>query len=978
MKRHLFRLVMIILIVFSGLISIPMAHLCPQTKIPTSSPQNSSSKEIAEPEQAQGEIKKLHTEVEELYQAGKYDQALPVAQQALDKAEKIFGPEHALIAESLNNLAQVYKAKGEYTNAELLLVKSLAMYEKVLGSEHLSVAGSLHNLAALYNDKGEYTRAEPLYVRSLTIREKALGTEHILVANTLNSLAVHYLAKGDYPQAEPLLARALAIREKLLGAEHPSVAVSLHNLAGLHWAKGEYARAESLYMRSLAIREKVLGAEHPSVAESLNNLAGIYRVKGDYAKAELFLVKSLAIYEKALGVEHPSITENLNHLAVVYQARGEYSRTEPLLVRSLTIREKALGVEHPSVASSLSHLAVFYQATGEITQAVGYRSRSNDAIESDLARNLVSGSENQKVLYLKKTANKTDLTISLHVQTAPQDPAALRAALTVILRRKGRGLDAMTNALAILRNQQRPKTQKLLDDYANLASQISVLTLRGPGKKKPEEHHASMRVLEDQKEKLENEISRLSGEFKVQTTPITLEAIQKLIPANAALVEYALYQPFDVKTGTFGKPRYVAYVLRQRTGAEKQGSGFRVHGSKSEAKGIQSQPDTFSGPNSGSKEKGDLQKVEPGTRNPEPKTLLWVDLGEAEAVDQVVGALRQALGNSKKDFVKEVQPLSKVLDTLVMKPVRNLIGSTRHLLVSPDGALNLIPFSALVDENGKFLVENYTLTYLTSGRDLLRMAAKVKSQEPPLVMADPDYADGTGPQLSRGAVHRLSRLSGTRKEGQEIKAMFPEAQLKMKSDATEAILKQAVRPKMLHIATHGYFLEDVPQELAVAESPQSRQALAELLKDYENQRELNPLLRSMLFFAGANRGGTGDNDGVMTALEAAQLNLWGTKLVVLSACDTGLGDVKNGDGVYGLRRALVLAGSEAQMMSLWAVSDQGTQELMTEYYTRLKAGEGRSEALRNTQLKLLKDPKRQHPFYWASFIQSGDWTKLAE
>jgi CHAT domain-containing protein len=131
-----------------------------------------------------------------------------------------------------------------------------------------------------------------------------------------------------------------------------------------------------------------------------------------------------------------------------------------------------------------------------------------------------------------------------------------------------------------------------------------------------------------------------------------------------------------------------------------------------------------------------------------------------------------------------------------------------------------------------------------------------------------------------------------------------------------------------------------------------------------------------LFFAGANQGGTADNDGVMTALEAAQLNLWGTKLVTLSACDTGLGEVKNGDGVYGLRRALVLAGSEAQMMSLWPISDQATRELMVDYYTRLKAGEGRSEALRSAQLKLLKDPKRQHPFYWASFIQSGEWKPL--
>jgi CHAT domain-containing protein len=143
-------------------------------------------------------------------------------------------------------------------------------------------------------------------------------------------------------------------------------------------------------------------------------------------------------------------------------------------------------------------------------------------------------------------------------------------------------------------------------------------------------------------------------------------------------------------------------------------------------------------------------------------------------------------------------------------------------------------------------------------------------------------------------------------------------------------------------------------------------------------RNTHSLLRSYLFFAGANTRSTSDNDGTLTALEAANLNLWGTKLVVLSACNTGVGEVKTGEGVYGLRRALVLAGSESQMMSLWPVSDQGTQVLMTEYYRRLKAGEGRSDALQNTQLWMLKHPRWKHPFYWASFIQSGEWKPISE
>ncbi len=1047
-----------------------------------------------EQDRAQIEIEKQATEVEKLRQAGKYDQALSLAQQVLDKVEKVFGSEHILVAGSLDTLAQLHKDKGHYAKAEPLFMRALAIYEKVdpnhpdiifplnnlgmlfyykgeysqaesliarvlaisekAGKDSEDVASSLNNLAFLYKNKGDYARAEPLYVRALAIWEKELGAEHPKVAIGLNNLAGIYYMKGDYVRAESLYGRVLAIREKVLGPEHLETAQILNNLAQVYQDKGEYAKAESLYVKALAIMEKILGPEHPGVAQSLNNLAVHYQVRGDYARAEpLYLralairekilgaehpetadslinlavlyndendytraeplyLKALAIYEKVLGTEHPYVANTLNNLAKLYSNKGEYPRAEPLylralkiwekalgahldtaksltnlgelysiegnyaqaeslLMRALAIREKIVGIEHPDVASTLNSLARLYQAKGETTQAIGYRTRGNDTTERDLVRNLVVGSELQKALYLKQTATDTDQTISLQVQAAPDDPAAIRAALNVILRRKGRALDAMASALGNLRNRQNPEVQKLLNDYANLVGQISILTLRGPGKKNLEDHLADIRSLEDQKEKLENEISRQSGEFKAQTTPITLEAVQKMIPTKAALVEYAVYRPFDAKANRFGKPRYVAYVLRQGTGDRGQGSGSGV-------KEAQPHQEASALAETGFKEKDEIQKAEPGTRNPEPGTLSWADLGDAESIDKVTGSLRQALSNPKKHTIQEVQSMSQTLDQLVMQPVRKLVGSTRHLLISPDGALNLIPFSALVDEKGKFLVENYTLTYLTSGRDLLRLGVKIGSQDPPLVIADPDYADGAGPQVSGGTVHRLAQLLGTRKEGQEIKAMFPDAHLIMKSEATETVLKQAVKPKIVHIATHGYFLEDRPQAGTTDDSTQSRQASAELSRDYEKQRELNPLLRSMLFFAGANQGGSGGNDGVLTALEAAQLNLWGTKLVVLSACDTGLGDVKNGDGVYGLRRALVLAGSEAQMMSLWAVSDQATRELMTEYYTRLKAGEGRSEALRNTQLKLLKNPKRQHPFYWASFIQSGDWTKLAE
>ncbi|MBX7220547.1 MAG: CHAT domain-containing protein [Blastocatellia bacterium] len=888
---------------------------------------------------------------------GDYQKAEPLSRRSLAIREKVFGPDHLEVAQGLNNLAVLYKSKGDLIRAEPLYRRSLAIYETALGVDHLEVAQSLNNLAVLYRDKGDFAQAEPLFLRSLAIREKALGPHHRDVANSLNNLASLYHDKGNYPGAEPLYQRSLAINEKALGPDHPEVATSLNNLAALYWAQGDYQKVESLYQRALTIREKALGPHHRDVANSLNNLAVLYRAQGDYQKAEPLYQRALTIREKALGPDHSDVAQNLNSLAILYQAKGDLTQAQTLYQRSLAIWEKALGPDHPEVATSLNNLAGVYQAKGETAQAISFLTRGNDTNERDLMRNLAAGSEYQKALYLKKTAGSTDQSISLHVREAPQDRAALQMALTVILRRKGRALDAMTNTMAILRSQSDPETQKLLDAYTSIVGQISVQTLRGPGKNKLEEHLAYLKSLETEKDRLENDISRRSREFKVQTTPITLEGVQNLIPSDAALVEYAWYRPYDVKTRTSGTPRYVAYVLKS------PGSPGNSKNQKPETK------------NRDSKLSSDSQDPQ-DPQDSQDFLLQFADLGEAEPIDRAVAVLRKTLSNPKADLDREVKPAAQALDRLVMKPVRALVGGTKHLLLSPDGALNLIPFAALVDEQGKFLVETYTLTYLTSGRDLLRLQVRIPHQEPALVLADPDYRDGKGPLLVGKQYAPLARLKGTALEGTALEQLLPGSRLKMQLEATKEELKATHRPEILHLATHGYFLEDVPRAAPAAGSRTLARAEESVSLNPDQLRVENPLLRSWLFFTGANQGGTA-NEGTMTALEAAQLDLWGTKLVTLSACETGVGEAKTGEGVYGLRRALVLAGSEAQMMSLWSISDQGTRELMVDYYTRLKAGEGRSEALRNVQLRLLKHPKFKHPYFWASFIQSGEWRNLA-
>ena len=300
-----------------------------------------------------------------------------------------------------------------------------------------------------------------------------------------------------------------------------------------------------------------------------------------------------------------------------------------------------------------------------------------------------------------------------------------------------------------------------------------------------------------------------------------------------------------------------------------------------------------------------------------------------------------------------MQRFARAVDEKVMQPIRAMIVDSTQLLISPDGQLNLLPFAALVDEHERYLVERYLITYLTSGRDLLRMQVARQSKSPAVIVADPAF--GEPPLITkREEANRNGDLGTQNRARMDYSRMFF-GPLPGVNDEVRALreLQSVTAPSILHIATHAFFQSagpnvSVPRAVATGSD--------------------NPLLRSGLALAGANR----DESGILTALEASGLNLWGTKLVVLSACDTGLGEVRNGEGVYGLRRALVLAGAESQVMSLWPVSDRSTRDLMISYYKNLTNGQGRGDSLRQAQLQILKSKSRSHPYYWASFIRGAE------
>ena len=899
------------------------------------------------PEQDHSDVATSLNNLAFLYQAqGRYTKAETLYKEALTMRKRLYSQDHPDVAQSLNNLAFLYQAQGRYPEAESLYQDALAMRERLYPQDHPDVAQSLNNLAVLFRFQGRYSDAEPLYQDALAMRKRLYPEQdHSDVATSLNNLAFLYNSQGRYSEAEPLLQQALAIFKRLFPEGHPSVAISLSSLAFLYQAQGRYSEAEPLLQQALAIFKRLFPEDHPSVATSLNNLAFLYQAQGRYSEAEPLLQQALAMYKRLFPNDHPSVATSFNNLAVLYRSQGRYSEAEPLLQQALAIFKRLFPDHHPSVAINLSNIGVFHQAQESYPQALDYLTQAAEVEEAIIAENLLIGSEQQKKQFLDLFQDRTYATISFHLQAVPYNRQAAELALTTILRRKGRVLDAMGQALKTLRDNLDPESEKLFTQLASTQTKLANLSARPlPNDSSQRKNiQAQQAELDKQIEQLEAQLSSRSAEFKRETTPVTIAAVQQAIPNDAALVEFIQYRPLDPKEDKYSEPRYAVYVLLSN---------------------------------------GQMQ---------------WQDLGEASIIDDKIQRFRTLLDNGGKrglgakpveSGVEATKEVARELDEMLMQPVRSMIGNASHLLLSPDSQLNTLPFAALVDKQDKYLVENYLITYLTSGRDLLRLQLN-QDREPttPLLMANPTYSsqgvltkslsvtenqDNRGRRSGELATLEFTSLPGTKVEGEAISQIVPNLNVLTEQQASENNLKQTKNPKFLHLATHGFFLHPQPEELN-----NNRNGTLSL----DNQTTVfstaeNPLLRSGLALAGFNQRDSGTEDGVLTALEVTGLNLRGTKLVVMSACETGLGDVQAGEGVYGLRRAFTLAGAQSQLMSLWSVDDEGTKDLMVEYYTRIQNGEARGEALRQVQLEMLQSEERNHPFFWAAFIPSGSWLPL--
>jgi CHAT domain-containing protein len=831
-------------------------------------------------------------------------------------------------AKAAPKMAQALDAlkRGDFATSATLLEQALPDIEKSDAGPkmYLMIAGVL---ASLYDHSQQFAKGEALRRDVIAKMERTLG-ESAEVAEQYENLATHYMMRADTQKALATQRRCVEITRKSVGPS--SVLVDrLLTLSSLQTGTADLKAGEATLQEAMQMTKVIRPIDPLRMVRVAHELARV--MDAQFKNAQGDKVAELAC-DLATTANLPDVLEEAEPDCIrTALAKKDTKLAGEIAGRRFARVEKKFAVKPALFAGAAHELAQVRWAEGRKDEATALAKRAADAQEKSLVTLLAVSGDAQKRAHLGLVASQAYDLISMGGNGIDGGPAQVRLALETILRRKGRSLDASADAAHVVRLFDRSEDKALAQHQVDLRRQIAALGLRGAaaGNLPGVDPVALMAKLEAEHDEIGNKLAAASPLFKAQAKPVTIEAVQASIPDDSALVEYVYYHARDTSSPIFSTKdaRFVAYVLH-KTG--------------------------------------------------EP---VAVDLGDSVTIGRAISKLRTSLSEHG-----DVLPHAKQVHDLVVAPLKKHLRSTdQRLIVSPDDDLNLVPFAALVDERGRFLVQDHELTYVTSGRDLLRIAA-TGSQRPantrPVVVGDPAF-DGT-PSGSQGTTAGASRagdldnarfpaLPGTAVEAKAISELLT-ASTFTQVDATKARLAGAASPMILHVATHGFFLKRERDQGTTANT-RSLEYDPGTPAAAPPPRSANPLVRSGLALAGANQRTSAD--GLLTALEASSMNLEGTRLVVLSACETGVGETEVGEGVYGLRRALVVAGSESQVMSLWKVDDEATRDLMISFYRDLKGGAGRAAALRKVQLAMLAKKETEHPYFWAAFIPSGAWTPMS-
>jgi CHAT domain-containing protein len=893
------------------------------------------------------------------FDGGADRQALEAAQESLRLREALFADDHPLLLETKNLLAAITLRLGDRPAAEGAWREVLAGFARRYGEESLATLTVMSNLGMLLEQVGLFDEAEPLLRDALAAARTVLGPTHPQTLTIMNNLALLLESQGTFDQAEALYLEPLETLRAQGQGDRPEALAMENNLAYLYLLQGAGVEAQRRFAELFERFAGSLGPSHPDTLRALNNRGRAEALLGDLAAARQSLLAALAGREARYGPLHRDVVRSQIDLGSLEQQEGALAAAEARLREALSRAERGLGEAHPYTFDALNALAAVLRQQGKRDAAFRLQRAGFERRTAFFQRVLPVTGENAREGYLRLHRPELDAFLAL-MPDHPDEAEAGRALLEVSLARKGLLLAIASDIAQIAALGLNPELSALTESLADARETLAQLTLGGPGEGDPLAHLAKLRAEERRIEDLQRALGRASLRYQQTIEAPSVDELAAQLPAEgAALVDFLAYRDDE------GTRRLLAAVLQR--GPE---GAMAV------------QPVAFA----------PLDKIEEGIR-------YYRELIQDEGVGD-----------------DELLEEGMFLYEDVWAPVAEYLDPDLPVYLVPDGLLNILPFDALVDEDERYLLETLDLRILSSARDLLPHRLPV-AEAPPLVMAGPDYdtdavadpeqlaqarsraAGRSAPAsrpgreeealpTSRAAVVleslraasdglrglSFSPLPGARLEGELIVRRLGEApsaapEILTALDAQEAVLGELTAPPtILHLATHGFFL--APEE-KLRKRLMKAQRSAEMVIPPPGD---NPLLRAGLAFAGINENapffGQLDtrNDGVLTAMEVLDLDLTGTQLAVLSACETGLGEIHEGEGVYGLRRAFQEAGVREVVTSLWEVSDAGTQALMTAMYARLAEGMAPREALREAQRELAASPRWGYPYVWAAFM----------
>lgn len=846
-----------------------------------------------------------------------FDQATTLTRRALGivQSQPADANTNALRGDAHELLGVIAHELGLYPLAEQEHRRALHLRQGLPAATPLAVASSIANVAQALLRQGQFAQALELQRQALGLyRSQSEQESRGQQATVLTNIGLTHDLLGDPGKALAAMQEALPIRLSISGADHPETARLLLNLGALEVAAGSVEQGFAHQREALATLERRMGPQHISTAFALQRMAELARELQQPGHALAWYSRTLSIRRQQLRPDHPDMATTLLGMALV---ELELQRPEEALIHlreALRIRVKAFGEHHPYTALTRLLLGLQMGQTGQLDQA----QEQFRAASAAYARFLVGQAALLPISERRHLFASIQESRNVLYGLAVRGPIGAQLALDARINLQGRLEELERRQMQLLRRS--PDSQAALAMLEALTNQLAQAELT------PRERLQ----LANRRNMLERRLFRELQQNSEQQAPVSAREIAKAIPPDGVLLDYLRFDPVRLQGGTLrndGESRYGVLVLD--------------HSGK----------------------------------------LSAFDLGPARAVNQ---AIWQALLETQRIGLDTDQAWSRV-GKLLLQPLQPLIASKRLWFVSPDSELHRIPFALLGDPSqgpGHRFGDEHRIRLLTSARDLLARSTR-PPLGPPLVLADPDFdaritgdtsSDPTDqaplrrePQPDQWRSRRWQRLPGTRAEGMAIHSLLG-GTLVLDHQAVATRLGEAQSPRILHLATHGTFLPR-PNQNAQASGQERMRAL-----EGKGSITSDPMLRGVVLLAGANRAVPDQqDDGILTALEVSLLNLQGTDLVTLSACDSGTGTIEVGDGVYGLRRGIAIAGARSSLLSLWKVDDLATATLMQAFYAALAQNRSQEEALKEAQKILRHHPNAswRHPYFWGSFQLYG-------